>query len=501
MLILILSLSKNFRVSHTRNNNFPFPLFLQNSGLRLREGGHINRSLLALGNCITALAAGDDKFVNYRDSKLTRLLKVKFQVHRHLLCRNGTNAILKFQAALGGPSKTVMIAHVSPSAHQREETRSTLQYGQRARAISNRVRKFIYPGLPSETGVIIEELKNEVRRLQGKLELERGKGHHAHSGGRSSGLPRNPGIPANFSGKNPFYHEGYLDRRGKDELGQIKYEINTLFQQEFSLRNELLRLDGAMLQSALDGEILRLMVLDWEALNSNSGNLTVRDIDMESLSPEEPSSEILSVMRELKDVREEQDKLVHARAKSERELKDVRNRIAKFEQDAVQFLPEIQREILALLCKLQQEQLQKMSVEIEAELKRRGTLLLRCLRQKALGEAIIYRNRSSLSDRGFLPRLKANPGAHSLGPSGKSGAFSPLSSSPISEEGVIVGLPQISEKVPSTTKYSDFVKKKNNVYRDRVATSSTSDEDLEDGGRFKGVKGSPRKTYKPRAGY
>ena len=46
--------------------------FPQNAGLRLKEGAHINRSLLALGNCINALAEKKTKYVNYRDSKLTR---------------------------------------------------------------------------------------------------------------------------------------------------------------------------------------------------------------------------------------------------------------------------------------------------------------------------------------------------------------------------------------------------------------------------------------------
>ena len=45
-----------------------------NSGMRLLEGANINRSLLALGNCINALASGS-AFVPFRDSKLTRLLK------------------------------------------------------------------------------------------------------------------------------------------------------------------------------------------------------------------------------------------------------------------------------------------------------------------------------------------------------------------------------------------------------------------------------------------
>lgn len=41
------------------------------------QGANINRSLLALGNCINALGdpAKRGAFVPYRDSKLTRLLK------------------------------------------------------------------------------------------------------------------------------------------------------------------------------------------------------------------------------------------------------------------------------------------------------------------------------------------------------------------------------------------------------------------------------------------
>jgi kinesin family protein 18/19 len=52
-----------------------------NRGIRLIEGANINRSLLTLGNCITALSEASEKgnlkaYVPYRDSKLTRLLKV-----------------------------------------------------------------------------------------------------------------------------------------------------------------------------------------------------------------------------------------------------------------------------------------------------------------------------------------------------------------------------------------------------------------------------------------
>lgn len=48
-----------------------------NRGLRMIEGANINRSLLALGNCINSLVdPKKNQYVNYRDSKLTRLLKV-----------------------------------------------------------------------------------------------------------------------------------------------------------------------------------------------------------------------------------------------------------------------------------------------------------------------------------------------------------------------------------------------------------------------------------------
>lgn len=80
------------------------------------EGAHINRSLLALGNCINALSGGA-RYVNYRDSKLTRLLK----------------------DALSGNSQTCMIAHVSPALLHREESKNTLLYAERAKNISNKV--------------------------------------------------------------------------------------------------------------------------------------------------------------------------------------------------------------------------------------------------------------------------------------------------------------------------------------------------------------------------
>ncbi|CAL8072816.1 unnamed protein product [Orchesella dallaii] len=353
----------------------------KNSGIRLREGGHINRSLLALGNCITALASGTgEKYINYRDSKLTRLLK----------------------AALGGPSKTAMIAHVSPTFLQRDETRNTLLYAQRARTISNRVRKFVYPGHHAETSMMIQELRNEVKRLQTKL---RSNNNSKESSEESIPSPTNiammrsgaPGVKGLYRQHvDDDYRMGTgmgVAKRERPELRALKSEITRLFDDEFTLRNDLLKLDGAMLQSALDCEILRLMVLDWENLktgNNSDGEGSIEDSEL-------GNPEIQSVMSELKQVRQEQDRLLQMRSDAENKLILVRDKIAQVEEEASHYLPELQREVLSLLCKLQQDQLTKVSVEIEAELKRRGSLLLRCLRQKALGEAIIHRQRHFLN--------------------------------------------------------------------------------------------------------
>lgn len=75
-------------------------------------------SLSALGNVITALVEGKSNHIPYRDSKLTRLL----------------------QDSLGGNTKTVMIAAISPSDFNYEETLTTLRYASRAKMIKNKPR-------------------------------------------------------------------------------------------------------------------------------------------------------------------------------------------------------------------------------------------------------------------------------------------------------------------------------------------------------------------------
>ena len=76
-------------------------------GERLKEAGAINKSLTTLGiviNSLVEISEGKSRHVHYRDSKLTYLLK----------------------DSLGGNSKTLMIANVTPVSASANETLSTL---------------------------------------------------------------------------------------------------------------------------------------------------------------------------------------------------------------------------------------------------------------------------------------------------------------------------------------------------------------------------------------
>ncbi|XP_072969503.1 kinesin-like protein KIN-4A isoform X3 [Typha angustifolia] len=120
-------------------------------GLRFKEGVHINKGLLALGNVISAL--GDEKkrkegaHVPYRDSKLTRLL----------------------QDSLGGNSRTVMIACISPADINAEETLNTLKYANRARNIQN---KPIVNRNPISDEM--QRMRQQIEYLQAELVSARG---------------------------------------------------------------------------------------------------------------------------------------------------------------------------------------------------------------------------------------------------------------------------------------------------------------------------------------
>ena len=123
-----------------------------NVGHKLRDGANINRSLLALANCINALGkknAGQGVYVPFRNSKLTRLLK----------------------DGLSGNSRTAMVANVSCGGDQYAHTINTLKYADRAKEIKTHVVQNLQT-VESHIGEyqrLIDTLQGEVASLKAKL--------------------------------------------------------------------------------------------------------------------------------------------------------------------------------------------------------------------------------------------------------------------------------------------------------------------------------------------
>ena len=104
----------------------------------------INLSLSTLGNCISALMQSKRSHIPFRDSKLTRLL----------------------QDSLGGNTKTVFVATVSPSILAYEESHSTLKFADRAKrvVVSAKVNEII------DDTILIKRYEKEIERLRQAVE-------------------------------------------------------------------------------------------------------------------------------------------------------------------------------------------------------------------------------------------------------------------------------------------------------------------------------------------
>ncbi|KAM5299344.1 kinesin-like protein KIF12 [Ctenodactylus gundi] len=168
-------------------------------GELMLEANSINRSLLALGHCISLLLDPQRKqnHIPFRDSKLTKLLA----------------------DSLGGRGVTLMVACVSPSAQCLPETLSTLRYASRAQRVTTRpqVPKSPVAKQPPRLETEMLQLQEENRHLRFQLDQR--------------------------DAKAPGLHGARLAWAQRNLYGML---------QEFMLENERLRKEMSQLQSSRD---------------------------------------------------------------------------------------------------------------------------------------------------------------------------------------------------------------------------------------------------------
>ncbi|XP_036168354.1 kinesin-like protein KIF19 [Myotis myotis] len=239
--LFLVDLAGSERASQTRNR-----------GKRMQEGAHINRSLLALGNCINALSergGGRTQYVNFRDSKLTRLLK----------------------DALGGNSQTVMIAHISPASTSFEESRSTLLYAHRAKSIRTRVKRNLLTmscHLDQDTDVI-SDLRRQIEHLKSKIERQehrrseagipdaRGLELSPGSGGTALGAAGSLAAPVTMPAQDP-------EEDSRLQMNETRAQLAGTFQEQLEMARSPVELEDANMELHADVSQHLLAIADWE---------------------------------------------------------------------------------------------------------------------------------------------------------------------------------------------------------------------------------------------
>ncbi|KAI5674155.1 hypothetical protein M9H77_14519 [Catharanthus roseus] len=114
-------------------------------GTRLKEGSHINRSLLTLTTVIRKLSGGKRRgHIPYRDSKLTRIL----------------------QSSIGGNARTAIVCTMSPALSHVEQSRNTLSFATSAKEVTNNAQVNVVVAEKQ----LLKHLQQEVVRLEAELQ-------------------------------------------------------------------------------------------------------------------------------------------------------------------------------------------------------------------------------------------------------------------------------------------------------------------------------------------
>ncbi|CAH2043065.1 unnamed protein product [Thlaspi arvense] len=157
------------------------------AGTRLKEGCHINRSLLTLGTVIRKLSKGKTGHIPFRDSKLTRIL----------------------QSSLGGNARTAIICTMSPARIHVEQSRNTLLFASCAKEVTTNAQVNVV----MSDKALVKHLQRELAKLESEL--------------------RSPGQPPIASATTALLTEKDL------EVEMLKKEVVQLAQELEQARSEI----------------------------------------------------------------------------------------------------------------------------------------------------------------------------------------------------------------------------------------------------------------------
>ncbi|KAL0333013.1 UNVERIFIED_CONTAM: Kinesin-like protein KIN-7H [Sesamum calycinum] len=211
------------------------------AGTRLKEGCHINRSLLTLGTVIRKLSKGRGGHIPYRDSKLTRIL----------------------QTSLGGNARTAIICTMSPARSHVEQSRNTLHFASCAKEVATNAQVNV---VMSDKALVkylqreLERLESELRSPQSALapsnysailrekdlHIEKvGWGHYPHLRvqkspdseiqERETSILADP-IPHSLDVDTRRYSDGHSTTSSQDQIVRVPYFVEDFVQSNVSPR-------------------------------------------------------------------------------------------------------------------------------------------------------------------------------------------------------------------------------------------------------------------------
>ncbi|XP_053562914.1 kinesin-like protein KIF19 [Bombina bombina] len=361
----------------------------QNRGQRMKEGAHINRSLLALGNCINALSERvGNKYVNYRDSKLTRLLK----------------------DSLGGNSRTVMIAHISPASSAFEESRNTLAYADRAKNIKTRVKRNLLNvsyHIAQYTS-IISDLRNEIHRLKQKIDEQEVKQ-----------MKNEKSDIRNIQAEVQLHSSPY-DRK---EMDQLREKLIKAFREQMDIRRQLMELDNNNMEIQMETSRHFLVIADWEQEKMRRVRKWREELRKETYGKDDSEKdsdtgddqsdimepvEVTTARENIHALVGDQSKLRRQKMELEKRFKDIRQRARRLEEVLPKRISsDEQREVLSLLCKVHELEIENTEMQSHALLKdnmirQKNYVVQRFEQHRSLCDEIIQQQRRLINDHNIV---------------------------------------------------------------------------------------------------